>query len=132
MAANPFAAGLVGLVGTTTWLPRCVAIPPPDGLRTTLVDELAAVRAVPDAVFRAELETSLAHPHPRYAADPRRPRDLSFLTGQGWGAHRRCAARPVGGTHRPGVVPPPRLLSATSPTGPACSPPAAGLARWTR
>ncbi|MFB7635189.1 helix-turn-helix domain-containing protein [Streptomyces sp. NPDC056149] len=85
--ADPFAAGLLGLLGATTWLPRSVAIPPPNGLRTTLADELAAVRAVPDAVFRAELELSRAHPHPRYAANHRRHRDLTWLTGRDWGAH---------------------------------------------
>ncbi|SHN28936.1 ArsR/SmtB family transcription factor [Streptomyces yunnanensis] len=99
LAADPFAAGLVGLVATTTWLPRCVAIPPPDGLRTTLVDELAAVRAVSDAFFRAELETSLAHPHPRYAADPRRPRDLSFLTGHGWGTRTAALLHALWAAH---------------------------------
>ncbi|MGG2459535.1 helix-turn-helix domain-containing protein [Streptomyces sp. RGM 3693] len=84
--ADPFAAGLIGLISATTWLPRCVAIPPTDGLRTTLAGELAAVRAVSDADFRAELETSLAHPHPRYAARHRRQHDLSWLTGHDWAA----------------------------------------------
>ncbi|MEU7637992.1 ArsR family transcriptional regulator [Streptomyces sp. NPDC039016] len=82
--ADPFADGLIGLVGSTTWLPRFVAIPPADGLRTTLAAELAAVRAVPDADFRAELETSRAHPHPRYAARHHRHHDLSWLTGHDW------------------------------------------------
>ncbi|MFJ5678504.1 helix-turn-helix domain-containing protein [Streptomyces sp. NPDC093097] len=86
LAADPFARGLLGLLGSTTWLPCSVAIPPPDGLRTTLAAELAAVRAVPDAVFRAELETSRAHPHPRYATGHRHHHDLAWLTGHDWAA----------------------------------------------
>ncbi|WP_063786152.1 helix-turn-helix domain-containing protein [Streptomyces noursei] len=83
-AADPFARGLIALVSSTTWLPRCVAIPPPNGLRTSLADELAAVRTLPDAAFRAALETSAAHPHPRHAARHHRHRDLSWLTGHAW------------------------------------------------
>ncbi|GGU46211.1 ArsR family transcriptional regulator [Streptomyces albospinus] len=75
--ADPFARGLTGLISSTKWLPGFVAVPPPDGMRTTLTRELAAVRAVSDDTFRAELEPSLTHSWHHH--------DLDWLSGHGWG-----------------------------------------------
>jgi len=76
--ADPFAKGLVGLLGSTKWLPRFVAIPPPGGMHTTLTCELTNVAGASDGQVRNELEKSVAHSWAQH--------DLGWLSRQGWGA----------------------------------------------
>jgi DNA-binding transcriptional ArsR family regulator len=52
---DPFVNGLLRLVTATKYLPDFVAIPPAAGLNGSLVDELAAMRAIDDAQARATL-----------------------------------------------------------------------------
>lgn len=76
--ADPFARGLVRLLGSTKWLPGLVVIPPAGGMHTTLESELAEVARVPDEEVRAELERSVAHSWKQH--------DLGWLSGHGWAA----------------------------------------------
>jgi DNA-binding transcriptional ArsR family regulator len=76
--ADPFAKGMVGLLGSTKWLPGHVVLPPTGGMRTTIDAELARVARVPDAEVRAELEKSVAHSWEDH--------DLGWLTGRDWAA----------------------------------------------
>ncbi|HEX3965452.1 MAG TPA: winged helix-turn-helix domain-containing protein [Trebonia sp.] len=48
LAGDAVAGGLVPLLAATKWLPDYVAVPPADGVRTRLADELAVVAAHPD------------------------------------------------------------------------------------
>ncbi|MCZ0974529.1 hypothetical protein O1L55_31150 [Streptomyces albulus] len=91
------------------------------------------VRTLPDAAFRAALETSAAHPHPRHAARHHRHRDLSWLTGHAWADRTADLLQCLWRTHvaRTGPAAAPSW-NATSPTGPDSSPPAAGPAPSTR
>lgn len=54
------AAGLMGLVAATKWLPDLVSVPPGDGVRTRLADELALVAAHSDEEVRATVADSVA------------------------------------------------------------------------
>ena len=54
LRGDPFAAGLLRLVSATKYLPDFVAIPP-TSMTTRIEDELAAMRAVPDAEAQATL-----------------------------------------------------------------------------
>lgn len=76
--ADPFAGGLVELIGSTKYLPGFITLPPSGGMRTTLDEELAPVAAASDAAVRADLEAAVAHSWKRH--------DLRWLTGHGWGA----------------------------------------------
>ncbi|MFJ1617760.1 ArsR/SmtB family transcription factor [Streptomyces sp. NPDC088249] len=76
--ADPFAKGLVELIGSTKYLPGFVTLPPSGGMRTTLADELEAVAGARDEDVRADLEAAVAHSWKRH--------DLKWLTGRGWGA----------------------------------------------
>ncbi|WP_063770061.1 helix-turn-helix domain-containing protein [Streptacidiphilus melanogenes] len=60
LAADPFADGLVRLVGSTKYLPDQVCLPPTDGMRTRLEDELARMRAVPDAAVVESVRLAVA------------------------------------------------------------------------
>ncbi|GAA2136448.1 hypothetical protein GCM10009760_15990 [Kitasatospora kazusensis] len=121
--ADPFAKGMVRLLGSTKWLPGFVAIPPPGGMRTTLTGELAEVARVPDRDVRAELQTSVAHSWKQH--------DLSWLSGQEWGRGRptcsgSCGRRTWARTGRAAV----RCWNGMSPTGRGCWPPTAGPEPW--
>ncbi|MGP8298297.1 winged helix-turn-helix domain-containing protein [Streptomyces inhibens] len=89
--ADPFAKGLVRLLGSTKWLPEFVATPPSGGMRTTLAEELAKVACVSDEEVRAGLEKSVAHSWKRH--------DLSWLDGHGWGARTAGLLRHVWDAH---------------------------------
>lgn len=78
LEADPFAEGLVRLLGSTKWLPSHVVIPPAGGMHTTLQDELAQVIQAPDEEVRAELEKSVAHSWKQH--------DMDWLTGRAWAA----------------------------------------------
>ncbi|MDX3075411.1 winged helix-turn-helix domain-containing protein [Streptomyces sp. MI02-7b] len=77
--ADPFAKGLVRLLGSTKWMPAHVVLPPTGGMRTVLDDELAHVATMPDAQVRAELEESVAHSWEQHALD-------QWLSGRNWAA----------------------------------------------
>ena len=81
VAADRFTAGLVRLLITSSWLPDFVSLPPPGGMRTTMAQELDAVRRFSDAQVRAQLEESDQH------ADV--PGGLAWLAGRDWA--ERCA-----------------------------------------
>jgi DNA-binding transcriptional ArsR family regulator len=81
VAADRFTAGLVRLLITASWLPDCVTLPPPGGMRTTLAQELDAVRRFSDAEVRAQLEASDQHTDIAGGLD--------WLEGTGWA--ERCA-----------------------------------------
>ncbi|MFC4591993.1 ArsR/SmtB family transcription factor [Sphaerisporangium corydalis] len=53
LADNEVAAGLLPLLAATKWLPDFVAVPPLDGVRTRLADELIVVAAHTDAEIAA-------------------------------------------------------------------------------
>ncbi|MER5637153.1 helix-turn-helix domain-containing protein [Kitasatospora sp. NPDC002227] len=74
LAADPFARGLVALVGSTKWLPTYVTFPPEGGMRTALAGELARLAAVPDERVREDLARSVEHSWQRH--------DLGWLTGR--------------------------------------------------
>ncbi|WP_441248265.1 helix-turn-helix domain-containing protein [Kitasatospora sp. McL0602] len=76
--ADPFAKGLVRLLGSTKWLPGFVVIAPSGGMRTVLATELAEVTRISDTEARAELEAAVAHSWKQH--------DLNWLTGHGWAA----------------------------------------------
>jgi DNA-binding transcriptional ArsR family regulator len=76
--ADPFAKGLVALLGSTKWLPHFVAIPPAGGMHTVLANELRAVAEASDDEVRSGLEESLAHSWERH--------DLGWLSGRQWGS----------------------------------------------
>ncbi|MFC7546653.1 ArsR/SmtB family transcription factor [Plantactinospora sp. GCM10030261] len=60
LAGDEVAAGLLGLVAATKWLPDTVTPPPAGGLDTDLDDELAVVAAHPDDAVRASMADALA------------------------------------------------------------------------
>ena len=77
--ADPFARGLVRLLGSTKWLPGFVAVPPPGGMSTSIGQELPHLRSgLSDREVRAELEDAVAHSWKQH--------DLDWLTGRDWGA----------------------------------------------
>ncbi|TVT49931.1 winged helix-turn-helix transcriptional regulator [Amycolatopsis rhizosphaerae] len=75
---DPFARGLVRLLGSTKWLPGYLTLPPDGGMRTTLDGELAKVSAASDDTVRAGLEKSVERSWQEH--------DLSWLRGGGWAA----------------------------------------------
>ncbi|MFF3252956.1 helix-turn-helix domain-containing protein [Actinacidiphila glaucinigra] len=75
---DPFAKGLVRLLGSTKWMPAHIVLPPAGGMRTTIDGELAEVARAPDALVRAELEKPVAHSWEEH--------DLGWLTGRDWAA----------------------------------------------
>jgi DNA-binding transcriptional ArsR family regulator len=60
LATDPFAEGLVRLVSSTKYLPDQVSLPPTDGMRTRLEDELARMREVPDETVVESVRLSVA------------------------------------------------------------------------
>lgn len=60
LARDPVAAGLLGLVAATKYFPDLVAVPPKEGMRTRLADELAEVAAHSDQQVRATVVESVA------------------------------------------------------------------------
>lgn len=72
LAKDPFANGLVRLLGSTKWLPRFIVVPPPGGMQTTLASELVNVVAATDKQVRTGLEKSVAHSWTQH--------DLSWLS----------------------------------------------------
>ncbi|ANP53248.1 DNA-binding transcriptional ArsR family regulator [Streptomyces griseochromogenes] len=82
LESDPFASGLVALLGSTKWIPEFIAGPPPGGMRTRIADELTVLSRATDDEVRAGLEKSLAHSW--------KPHDLSWLSGH------RLAARVAG------------------------------------
>ncbi|MFF1644073.1 ArsR/SmtB family transcription factor [Streptomyces sp. NPDC058240] len=76
--ADPFAKGLVELVGSTKYLPGFFTLPPSGGMRTGLTEELKPVAAARDADVRADFEAAVARSWKRH--------DLNWLAGHGWGA----------------------------------------------
>ncbi|MEV7401759.1 winged helix-turn-helix domain-containing protein [Streptomyces sp. NPDC091267] len=89
--ADPFAKGLVELIGSTKYLPGYVTLPPSGGMRTALADELAPVAAARDEAVRADLEAAVTHSWQRH--------DLRWLTGHGWGARTADLFRYTWHTH---------------------------------
>ncbi|MFJ3707597.1 ArsR/SmtB family transcription factor [Streptomyces sp. NPDC090053] len=89
--ADPFARGLVELIGSTKYLPGFVTRPPAGGMRTALADELEAVTATRDEDVRADLEAAVARSWKRH--------DLNWLTGRGWGARTADLFRYAWTTH---------------------------------
>lgn len=75
---DPFAAGLIGLLNATTWLPGFVAVPPPHGMRTTIAQELAQLRRATDEQVAGELKEAVVNGGVRQSLD-------GWLTGQDWG-----------------------------------------------
>lgn len=79
VARDPFTAGMVNLLTTTSWLPAMITAPPAWGMRTTIEQELDVVRRHEDSQVRVELEQSVRH--------MARPRSLDWLGGRrGWAA----------------------------------------------
>jgi len=60
LAADEVAGGLVPLLAATKWFPDYVAIPPADGVRTRLADELAVVAAHTDEEVTAMTAPAVA------------------------------------------------------------------------
>lgn len=89
--ADPFARGLVRLLGSTKRLPDLVAIPPMDGMQTVLATELARVANLPDDDARADLETAVAHSWERH--------DVSWWAGRGLGPRAANLLRHVWDSH---------------------------------
>jgi DNA-binding transcriptional ArsR family regulator len=88
---DPFAKGLVALLGSTKWLPGHLTLPPAGGMRTRLDDELPDVARASDAYVRGELERSVAHSWQRHRLD--------WLTGHGWAARTADLMRHVWDEH---------------------------------
>jgi DNA-binding transcriptional ArsR family regulator len=79
VAQDPFTAGMVNLLTTTSWLPAMITTPPSGGMRTTIGGELDAIRRHGDAQVQVELEQSVRHME--------RPRSLAWLRGgRDWAA----------------------------------------------
>lgn len=79
--ADPFASGLIGVLTATSWLPAFVTLPPPDGMRTTLAQELERLRRFGDPVVHAELARSARHADELHAGA-----GLGWLAGHDWAA----------------------------------------------
>ncbi|SDM51070.1 Helix-turn-helix domain-containing protein [Allokutzneria albata] len=78
LEGDPFAAGLSRLLSSTKWLPDHVVIPPRDGMRTVLADELTEVAAAEDDHVAAQLTVSVEHSW--------REHDMTWLSGNGFAA----------------------------------------------
>lgn len=103
LAADPFAKGLVTLVGSTKYLPDHVSLPPPDGMRTRLGDELARMATVPDDVVGASLRLAVEASWQRH--------DLgTWLTGHDWAARTAALFQHVWDAHLAEVWPRRRAL----------------------
>jgi helix-turn-helix protein len=76
--ADPFARGLVRLIGSTKYLPDHLTLPPMGGMGTTLESELAEVVSMPDETVRHGLEQAVAHSW--------EDQDLTWLSGHNWSA----------------------------------------------
>ncbi|GAA0904879.1 ArsR/SmtB family transcription factor [Streptomyces rhizosphaericus] len=74
--ADPFAKGLVRLIGSTKYLPDHLTLPPMGGMGTTLESELAGVVLIPDETVRHGLEQAVAHSW--------KDHDLTWLSGRDW------------------------------------------------
>ncbi|WP_308013995.1 helix-turn-helix domain-containing protein [Streptantibioticus parmotrematis] len=80
--ADPFAAGLVGLVGATKYVPGHITLPPTGGMRTRIEDELARMAAVSDEVIGQDMRRAV-----EASWEPRERHDLArWFTGRNWGA----------------------------------------------
>ncbi|MCP2257120.1 Helix-turn-helix domain-containing protein [Streptoalloteichus tenebrarius] len=90
LARDPVAAGLLGLVAATKRFPDLVALPPKDGMRTRLADELAEVAAHSDEHVRATVAESVTASW--------EPQDTAWLELDGLGS--RVAAVLAEGFHR--------------------------------
>ncbi|MFT2016529.1 winged helix-turn-helix domain-containing protein [Streptomyces sp. 796.1] len=103
LAADPFAKGLVTLVSSTKYLPDHVSLPPPDGMRTRLGDELARMACVPDDVVGASLRLAVEASWERH--------DLgAWLTGHDWAARTAVLFQRVWDAHLAEVWPRRRAL----------------------
>lgn len=78
VAADRFATGLARLLISTSWLPGFLAAPPAGGMRTTMSQELDALRQVSDAEVLSELQAS--------DEQAEIPGGLSWLEGRDWAA----------------------------------------------
>ncbi|RIJ70305.1 ArsR family transcriptional regulator [Nakamurella silvestris] len=85
LAADPFAAGFIRVLVTSSWLPDCVVIPPTGGMRTSLADELAEMADRSDAEFRRQLLPSVEASWEDH--------DLRWLTGRGFGGRAASVFR---------------------------------------
>ncbi|WP_344879745.1 winged helix-turn-helix domain-containing protein [Allokutzneria multivorans] len=74
LEADPFAKGLVRLLGSTKWFPDHVVIPPRGGMSTALADELPEVAAFADEDVAGQLRVSVEHSW--------RHHDLKWLSGK--------------------------------------------------
>ncbi|QWF79519.1 ArsR/SmtB family transcription factor [Amycolatopsis sp. CA-230715] len=79
---DPFATGLVRLLGSTKWIPRYVAIPPSGGMRTSFADELANVAKAADGNVRAGLEKSVEYSWRRHDLGWLSEKDLAGRTAE--------------------------------------------------
>ncbi len=61
LAADRFAGGFLSLAASTKWIPAPLTIPPNDGMKTSIADELVRVRSFSDAAVIKELQQ--AHQH---------------------------------------------------------------------
>jgi DNA-binding transcriptional ArsR family regulator len=81
VAQDAFTAEMVNLLTTTSWLPALITTPPAGGMRTTIEQELDAVRRHADPEVHEELELSVRHmEHPRSLAWLRGGRGLAART----------------------------------------------------
>jgi hypothetical protein len=90
--ADPFAKGMVRLLGSTKWLPVHVTPPPTGGMRTILDNELAHMVGMSDAQVRAELEESVTHSWERHNLG-------NWLSGRNWAARTADLFRYTWTTH---------------------------------
>lgn len=113
-AADPVAAGLIGLVATTKWFPDFVGIPPVGGMDTRLDQELAEVAAFSDDAVRRTLRDTVAASAARREPDWLPSGDLAAriaeVFSEGWRRFvlptwpRRRAVLEREVTHRAGLL----------------------------
>ena len=88
LAADEVAAGLVALLAATKWFPDYVAIPPADGVRTRLADELAVVAAHTDeevvAMTAPAVEAGWEQADPRWLSLGELGQRVAAALEQGW------------------------------------------------
>ncbi|MEU3963293.1 winged helix-turn-helix domain-containing protein [Streptomyces buecherae] len=90
--ADPFARGMVALIGSTKYLPDHVSLSPPDGMRTRLHDELAQMALVPDQALGKSLRLAVEASWERH--------DLgAWLTGRNWAARTAKLFQRLWDTH---------------------------------
>ncbi len=88
LAGDPVAGGLVPLLAATKWFPDYVAIPPADGVRTRLADELAVVAAHTDeevtAMTAPAVAASWGQPDTRWLSLGKLAQRVAAMFDEGW------------------------------------------------